>query len=177
VLIEPSGEVAWQYFKSRPVPGEPSVRGDGEILTLDTPYGKIATVICFDMDFPNLIRQAGAAGVDVMFNPSNEWKEVAPLRMQMAKFRSIENGFSLVRPTSHGFSAAADYQGRVLGLTDYFTSEDPVMVAYIPTKGVTTIYSRIGDLFAWLCIAGLVAAIAWVVVRRKSAQAPHKPSS
>jgi apolipoprotein N-acyltransferase len=177
VLIEPSGEVAWQYFKARPVPGEPSVRGDGEILTLDTPYGKIAAAICFDMDFPNLIRQAGEAGVDVMFNPANDWEEVAPLRMRMATFRAIENGFSLVRPTSHGFSVATDYQARVLGLTNYFTSEDPVMVAYIPTKGVTTIYSRIGDLFAWLCIAGLVAAIGWVVVRRKSAQAPHKPSS
>jgi apolipoprotein N-acyltransferase len=67
-------------------------------------------------------------------------------------------------------STAADYQGRVLAITDYFTSEDPVMVAQIPTKGVTTIYSRIGDLFAWLCMAGLVAAIAWVVVRRKGAK-------
>jgi apolipoprotein N-acyltransferase len=177
VLIEPSGEVAWQYFKARPVPGEPSVRGDGEILTLDTPYGKIATVICFDMDFPNLIRQAGAAEVDVMFNPSNDWEEVAYRRMQMATFRAIENGFSLVRPTSHGFSAAADYQGRVLGLTDYFTSEDPVMIAYVPIKGVKTVYSQIGDLFAWLCMAGLVAAIAWVVVRRKAAKATSKRAS
>jgi apolipoprotein N-acyltransferase len=177
VLIEPSGEVAWEYFKARPVPGEASVRGDGEILTFDTPYGKIAAVICFDMDFPHLIRQAGEAGVDVMFNPSNDWKEVAPLRMQMARFRAIENGFSIVRPTSHGLSAAADYQGRVLAITDYFTSEDPVVIAYIPIKGVTTIYSRIGDLFAWLCMAGLVAAIGWVLVRRKAAKAPHKPAS
>jgi len=177
VLIEPSGDVAWEYFKARPVPGEASVRGDGEILTLDTPYGKIAAAICFDMDFPHLIRQAGEAGVDVMFNPSNDWKEVAPRRMQMATFRAIENGFSMVRPTSHGLSAAADYQGRVLGLTDYFKSEDPVMIAYIPTKGVTTIYSRIGDLFAWLCMAGLVAAIGWVLVRRKAAKAPGKPAS
>jgi apolipoprotein N-acyltransferase len=177
VLIEPSGEVAWEYIKARPVPGEPSVRGDGEILTLDTPYGKIAAAICFDMDFPNLIRQAGKAGVDVMFNPANDWEEVAPLRMRMATFRAIENGFSLVRPTSHGLSVAADYQARVLGLTNYFTSEDPVMIAYIPTEGVTTIYSRIGDLFAWLCMAGLVTVIAWVVVRRKAAKAPPKPSS
>jgi apolipoprotein N-acyltransferase len=95
----------------------------------------------------------------------------------MATFRAIENGFSMVRPTSHGFSAAADYQGRVLAITDYFKSEDPVMIAYIPTKGVTTIYSRIGDLFAWLCMAGLVAAIGWVLVRRKAAKAPHKPTS
>jgi apolipoprotein N-acyltransferase len=175
VLIEPSGEVAWEYFKARPVPGEPSVRGDGEILTVDTPYGKIAAVICFDMDFPHLIRQAGEAGVDVMFNPSNDWKDIAPLRMQMARFRAIENGFSLIRPTSHGLSAAVDYQGRVLAITDYFKSEDPVVVAYIPTKGVTTIYSRIGDLFTWLCMAGLVAAIGWVLVRRRAAKAASKP--
>jgi len=177
VLIEPSGEVAWEYFKARPVPGEPVVRGDGEILTSDTPYGKIAAVICFDMDFPNLLRQAGEAGVDVMFNPANDWEEVAPLRMRMAIFRAIENGFSLVRPTSNGFSVAADYHGRVLAITDYVTSEDPVMIAYVPTKSVTTIYSRIGDLFAWLCMAGLVTAIGWVVIRRKAAKSPRKPAS
>ncbi len=177
VLIEPSGEVAWEYLKARPVPGEPVVRGDGEILTLDTPYGKIAAAICFDMDFPNLIRQAGEAGVDVMFNLANDWEEVAPLRMRMATFRAIENGFSLVRPTSNGFSVAADYHGRVLAITDYFKSEDPVMIAYVPTKGVTTIYSQIGDLFAWLCMAGLVTAIGWVLVRRKAAKVPRKPSS
>lgn len=177
VCIEPSGEIAWEYFKARPVPGEPVVRGDGEILTSDTPYGKIAAVICFDMDFPNLIRQAGEAGVDVIFNPANEREEVASLRMRMAIFRAIENGFSLVRPSSKGFSVATDYQGRALGLTNYFTSEDPVMIAYVPTKGVTTIYSRIGDLFAWLCMAGLVTVIGWVVVRRKAAQVPNKPSS
>ena len=53
VLIEPSGDIAWEFFKARPIPGEPFVRGDDEILTLDTPYGKIAAAICFDMDFPN----------------------------------------------------------------------------------------------------------------------------
>jgi len=177
VLVEPSGEVAWEYFKSRPVPGEPVVRGDGEILALNTPYGKIAAVICYDMDFPNLLRQAGKDGVDVLFNPSNDHEEVASLRMRMATLRAIENGFSLIRPTSHGFSIATDYKGRVLAITDYFTSEDPVMVAYVPTKGVKTIYSQIGDLFAWLCMAALIAAIGWVLVRRKAAKAPGKPAS
>ena len=168
VLIEPSGEIAWQYFKARPVPGEPVVRGDGEILTLDTPYGKIAGAICYDMDFPNLIRQAGKAGVDVLFNPANEWEEVAPMRMRMATFRCIENGFSMFRPSSNGFSVATDYHGRVLSITDYFTSEDPVMIAYVSTKGATTIYSRIGDIFAWLCVAGFVSSIIWVSIRRHS---------
>ncbi len=99
-----------------------------------------------------------------MFNPSNDWKEIAPLHMQIATFRAIENGFSLVRPTSNGLSVATDYQGRVLTTTNYFTSEDKTMISYIPTKGVTTIYSRIGDVFAWLCIAGLIALLVWVAV-------------
>ncbi len=59
VLIKPSGEIAWEYFKARPAPGEGSMPGDGRILTLDTQYGKIASVICSDMDFPQLVRQAG----------------------------------------------------------------------------------------------------------------------
>lgn len=173
VLIEPSGQVAWQYLKARPVPGEGSVRGDGEILTSVTPYGKIAAAICFDMDFPNLIRQAGEAGVDVMFNPSNDWEEVASLRMRMATFRAIENGFSLVRPTSNGFSVATDYHGRVLAFTDYGTNEDPAMIAYVPTKGVKTIYSQVRDIFAWLCMAGFVTAIGWVLFRRKTVKTPR----
>ena len=79
--------------------------------------------------------------------------------MRMATFRAIENGFSPVRPISNGFSITTDYYGRVSTYTDYFTSENPVMVAYVPTKGRSTIYSQVGDVFGWLCVAGLVARL------------------
>ena len=42
---------------------------------------------------------------------------------------------------------------------DDFASQDNVMVAQVPIKGVRTIYARIGDLFAWLCVAGLSISI------------------
>ncbi|MFO7996605.1 MAG: nitrilase-related carbon-nitrogen hydrolase [Dehalococcoidia bacterium] len=168
VLIEPSGQVAWEYLKARPVPGEASVPGDGEILTLETPYGTIAAAICFDMDFPSLIRRAGEAGVDIMFNPANDWVEVAPLRMRMATFRAIENGFSLVRPTSNGFSVATDYHGRALAFADHATSERSAIVAYVPTEGYWTVYSQVGDVFAWLCVTGLVTVMAVVLFRRRA---------
>lgn len=164
VLIEPSGEIAWEYLKARPAPGEGSMQGDGKILALDTPYGRIASSICYDMDFPNLIHQAGEAEVDIMLTPANDWKEFAPLHMQMATFRAIENGFSLVRPSSNGFSAAVDYRGRMLGTMDYFTSKDHVMISYVPKKGVRTVYSQVGDIFAWLCIAGFVVFLGWAIV-------------
>jgi apolipoprotein N-acyltransferase len=61
-----------------------------------------------------------------------------------------------VRPATEGLSFAFDYQGHVLATSDYFTSGGGIMVAHIPTKGVNTIYTMIGDLFSWLCVAGFI---------------------
>jgi apolipoprotein N-acyltransferase len=169
VWIETDGDVAWEYLKSIIVPGDSQVAGDGQIPIQDTPYGKIGAVLCFDMDQPLLIRQVGKAGADILFAPSDDWRDVDPIHARMASFRAIENGISLVRPTSEGLSAAFDYQGRVLAATDYFTSDGETMIAHIPTQGVRTIYSMTGDLFAWLCVAGSVAvtgAAFWIKKRK-----------
>ena len=168
ILIDPSGSIMWEYLKAHPVPGDIDVPGDGQVPTLDTPYGRIASVICFDMDFPSLGRQAGRAGADLMLVPADDWEAIDPLHTHMATFPAIANGFSMIRSTGEGLSIAVDYQGRVLAAMDDFTTEEVVMIADIPTEGVTTIYSRIGDLFAWLCVVGFVAVVGWAVVRRKA---------
>jgi len=105
--------------------------------------------------------------VDIMLAPSNDWKQIDPLHTHMAVFRAIENGFSLVRHTSNGLSMAVDYQGRILAQMDHFTTDDRVMISQAPTRGVATIYSRIGDAFAWLCVALFAVLIGKVVVGRR----------
>jgi apolipoprotein N-acyltransferase len=62
-----------------------------------------------------------------------------------------------------------DYEGHVLAASDYFTSDPQLMAAYVPMQGVRTIYATIGDLFAWLSIAGLVVLIGFAIVRRPKA--------
>ncbi len=52
---------------------------------------------------------------------------------------------------------AVDYEGHVLSASDYFITDNQIMVAYVPMHGIRTIYATIGDLFAWLCMIGLVA--------------------
>jgi len=162
VLIDPSGEVKWSFLKARPAPREGVVRGDGVISFSDTPFGRIASVICFDMDFPRLIRQAGAARVDLMLVPSRDWKAISPYHTHMAVFRAIENGFSMVRSAGSGLSAAVDYQGRVLNSKNFLTSNQKIMYADVPTKGVATIYAKIGDVFAWLCIGGFISILIYI---------------
>jgi apolipoprotein N-acyltransferase len=167
ILLDPSGKVIGRYEKAHPVPGVDNVvPGDGQVPSVQTPYGRLSTVVCYDADFPSTLRQAGQAGADIMLVPSNDWQAIDPMHTQLTTFRAIENGYSLVRQTSHGLAMTVDYEGNVLAASDYFTTEQQVMVAYVPMQGVRTIYATIGDLFAWLSLAGLVVLIGVALVRR-----------
>ncbi len=176
VWITPDGEVKWHYLKARPVPGLEGniVVGDGVIPVEQTGFGAIATVICFDIDHPIYVQQAGRASTDVMIVPSNDYPGVVPFHTYMASFRGIENGFSVVRATAHGLSAAYDYQGRTLAAADFATTQQ-AMIAYVPTDGVTTIYSMIGDLFAWLCLAGFATLLGLALFRPTRAKVEAGP--
>jgi apolipoprotein N-acyltransferase len=168
LLIGPRGQVIWSYDKARPIPGlDISVPGNGQVPTVQTPYGRISNVICFDGDFPYLSHQAGQAHTDLMLVPSNDWRQIDPWHTQDITFRAIEDGFSLVRQTSNGLAIAVDYEGRVLGSSDSFATGDQVTIALVPTKGTQTIYTLVGDVFAQLCMAGLLLLIAFALVQRR----------
>jgi apolipoprotein N-acyltransferase len=143
-----------------------SATDDGHIKSAATPHGRLGAAICFDMDFPKLLQEAGRQGVDVLLAPSNDWKEIDPWHSHMARLRAVEQGFNMVRHVSGGLSLATDYHGRVLASMDHYTAEDRVMIAQVPTQGVTTLYARVGDLFAWVCLLGLLASGGWVWRRR-----------
>jgi apolipoprotein N-acyltransferase len=180
VLLDPTGHVVWTYEKSHPAPGEQGlfVLGDGKIPIVESPYGRLANVICFDADYPGTVRQAGQAGADLLLVPGDDWQAIDPSHTQVATFRAIENGFSEVREASNGLSMAVDYEGRVLSASDYFTTDHQVMVAYVPMHGVRTIYATIGDLFAWLCMISLVALTGLAIMqsrKRPSAAAAPLP--
>src|SRR5581483_9553647 len=164
VLVKPDGQVAWQYVKSHPTPGpeaDVSSERGSRLRSLATPYGVLSAMICYDADFPPLAAQAGRLGADIVLDPASDWRAIDPWHTQMASFRAIEQGFNLVRQTKFGLSAAYDYQGRRLAAMDEFEAKDFVLVAEVPTRGVRTIYSRLGDWLAWLCIAGLLVLMAY----------------
>jgi len=167
VLVAPDGRPAWEFFKAHPVPGTEAMlsrRGDGFVRFLDTPYGRLGAVVCFDADFPYLLAQAGRANVDLLLDPSNDWRAIDPWHTRMASFRAVEQGFNLVRQTSQGFSAAYDYQGRTLAAMDHYQAADHVLIAQVPTRGVRTIYGIFGDWMGW----GSAILLAFLMVRAKA---------
>jgi apolipoprotein N-acyltransferase len=169
VVIDPAGTIIIAYRKSHPVQGwEAGImrRGDGRLPVVATPDGRIGAAICFDADFPEFIRQAGTVTADFLIVPANEWKAIKVVHAQMAAFRAIENGVSLIRPAASGLATAVDPWGRRLGVADYFAPGDRTMVAQVPRGGIRTIYARIGDLFAWLCVAGVLVCVGLAIVHR-----------
>ena len=75
-LITPEGNIAWNYHKAYPVPlVEDNIQAGVAILPTyqTTNLGKLGGSICFDMDYPNFIRQAGSQHVDLMLHPSWTW--------------------------------------------------------------------------------------------------------
>jgi apolipoprotein N-acyltransferase len=166
VLLDPQGNTLFDYTKQNPVPGGEASQSiiavhDYGLPVVATPYGRIAAAICFDMDFPSFIRQAGAARTDILLDPSNDWRAIDPLHTQMACMRAVELGCSVIRQTSGGLSEAVDYQGRTLASMDHFTTPptERVMVAQVPIAGVPTVYARFGDVFSWMCLAILLAFV------------------
>lgn len=168
IWLDPEGQVRAEYLKARPVPGEPSIPGDGHLPLIDTPHGTWTAAICFDLDHHRLIRQAGQRGADVLLAPSNDWPAIQSIHAHMARVRSIENGVSLVRPTSDGLTLVTDPQGRTLAQMNHFAANEHLLIAPVPTSGTVTIYAMVGDAFAWLCVLGFVGLLAASVLQRRA---------
>jgi apolipoprotein N-acyltransferase len=169
LLINNQGEIEIDYTKRYLLGlgehGETGVfkKGPEVIQTAATPYGRIGISICRDMSFPPYIRQAGKNNVDIMLGPSYDFpKSTSP----SYALRAIENGFSFVRPVYNGISFAVDYEGKILAQMDSDKTENGIMYADVPGKGVKTIYSIIGDLLGWLCVLGFVAFVVMSIIGR-----------
>jgi len=113
-----------------------------------------------DVSYPELLQQAGRNHVDVLFAPTHDILPWAATDAAEARYRAIENGFVLVRATGNGPSLMVDPQGRIVAEQDYFTSQTGIMLASVPTHGVTTVYGRIGDVFAYMGVLGLLTLAA-----------------
>jgi apolipoprotein N-acyltransferase len=170
ILVNAAGEVAFSHLKSQLVAGwEASVANAGEPIVgiSQTRLGRVSSAICFEMDFPHLIRQVSDVQADLLIAPSNDWAGIKTQHLDMAMFRAVENGVPLLRPASSGMSAAIDPYGRLIARTDFFSPDAHVMVAQLPIGRVRTVYGYVGDLFAWSCLIALAALALGAVIAHR----------
>ena len=159
IMIDPAGSTVWDYHKAFPVPtgdGQEITPGPAIIPIIQTPLGRLANMICYDLDWIPYPRQAGLAQVGLMLVPADDWLAIENDHSNSAVYRAIENGFSMIRPTSKGISLAVDPLGRELARGEYYTTDRLTIVAEVPVQALPTLYSQIGDVFAYASIIALI---------------------
>jgi apolipoprotein N-acyltransferase len=163
LMFAPDGSLAFTYVKT--MSWYPT-GSDGILKTIQTPWGRIGSAICFDMDFPSFIHALGVAGADIVLVPAFDTERIRPYHTEVGLMRGIENGFSVVRMTNEGTSLAMDGSGRVLARQEFFETSDRLMIADVPTRRLSTVYALLGE---WPARAGFALAlflVVWGLVRR-----------
>lgn len=178
-IIDPHGNVVLEHIKYGGTQFEGSLTGSGELRTVDTPYGKISAIICWDADFPSVVKQAGEQDVDLLFVPSNDWIGVKDIHAGMATFRAVENGMSIYRQTGSGISIVMDAFGRMINRVDTFEEEKAgnfaaIQMVTTPIGSVDTLYPVIGDVVGNVMLVALGGLLLGLLFRRKQATARMK---
>ena len=162
VFFTPNGTSVLDYQKSHPVfiIEDNLTPGPKKVQFFDDPYLgiRIGVAICFDFDFPQFIRQAGQNNVDLMLQPSETWGPIGAFHASMDSFRSIENGFTMVRCSDYGESRSVDNLGRLISRKA--SGKKGTYIAEVPfPRSKFTLYSAIGDTMGWLCLAYVVVIL------------------
>jgi apolipoprotein N-acyltransferase len=119
-----------------------------------------AVEICKDMDFPGTIRRDAAKGVRLMAVPAGDFGIDRWQHGRMAVMRAVENGFAMMRPAHDGLVIASDAQGRLVAVRRDAPTGLTLVLADLPLGPGPTLYTRIGDLFPWICaLSALLLAI------------------
>ena len=172
--VDGSGAVLTRYLKHHPAPGEPAVRGTGPLPVHDTPLGRLSAALCYDEDYPDLAREQGRAGVNLVALPSSDWRGIDPIHTQMAALRAVENGFSILRSTRMGLTAGIDPLGRLRASQSSFESEERILRVTLPRIRLFTPYAVVGDVLLW--VAGLFLAVLGVGTLRPRPSRRDAPS-
>ncbi len=129
-----------------------------------------SVLICYETIFPQIAADAVRKGARMLVNITNDgWfgKTAAPHQdLAMAGMRSVENRVWLVRSANTGISAAFDPAGRMV--SEIPLGREGACTVNLPSNASAgSLYSRFGDVFAWLCIAiSLLIIVSTIGFRR-----------
>ena len=87
----------------------------------------------------------------------------------MTTTRGVENGYTIVRSAREGLLTVSDAYGRILAQRDSAKMPGRALLVRVPVSApVPTLYTRIGDLLGWICVAATLAgAVAMIAGRRR----------
>ncbi len=141
------------FFINKLVPDIGEYRPGKELKRSSISQGEFGTLICYEIIFPNLVRRYFKDGGDFIVNITNDaWFGRTPGPFQhfsMAVFRAIENRKPVIRAANTGISGFITSDGKITSTKRLF--ERTILTEDILTDTTRTFYSRLGDMFIYLC--------------------------
>ncbi len=132
-----------------------------------TREGNFPTLICYEIAFPDLVRQFVKHGADFIANITNDaWfgRTAGPYQhASMSIMRAVENRISIARCANTGISLTVDPYGRILEKASLFKTTN--LVSEIPKRSETTFFTRHGPWLGKLCL--LVSLLTGITISLK----------
>jgi apolipoprotein N-acyltransferase len=129
----------------------------------------VADVICFEVAYDDIVREAVAAGGEVLVVQTNNATfgrtDESTQQLAMSQLRAIEHGRATLQISTVGVSGVIAPNGVVTQRTGLFTAEQ--LVASVPLRHSLTPATRFGAVIAWalrglgvvVVVAGMVGAV------------------
>ncbi len=128
------------------------------------------SVICYENAFAEINRELVADGSQFLVVSTNNanygYSAASAQHLQISRLRAVENGRWVVHAGLTGISGFVDPAGTVHDQTALF--QPAVIRRTITASTATTVYTRLGDWFTWICAAGVFTG--FLIPRRRRAR-------
>ena len=182
MILTPFGEyVPFQdglfFFVQKMVEGIGDFAPGSRPTVFTLPFGTFSVLVCYEGVFPELARDFVRRGAALLVNVTNDaWfgETSAPYQhLVMEAMRAVENRVPLVRAANTGISAIVDIDGRITARTEL--SETAHLAGRLAWPRVTTVYTRYGDWFVFVCLGSLPLVLGFVYVTSRRARNGGRP--
>lgn len=157
-VVDPQGNFLGFFGKDHPVifAGETSST-QGTYPVYDTLLGKVATIICYDLDYTDTTRKMVKQGAQIIAIPSNDWSTIADKHFSHVVFRAVENRVAMVKADGGYDSTIIDPHGNILSLASFPHGGEATLVSEVPLgDGKGTINTVLGDWIGWIALGGMI---------------------
>lgn len=154
------GRSFFQHLANLDLVPRDAIAGHGPGL-LDTPAGRLGTVISFEVFFEDRARSAARAGGELLLVPTNassyRTTQVPAQEVAAAQLRAWETGRDVIQAAPTGFSALIDHDGRVLARSTLGRGQ--AITGMLALRQGRTWFVRLGELPVLVLAAlGLIAS-------------------
>jgi apolipoprotein N-acyltransferase len=140
LLYSPEGKLVDHYRAVKAPPFRNiSEKNESQYKILETPFGKLGILLCYEDGLPRVAREAVRNGADILIalsNPGFFNKTWMPYyHLMQDRLRAIETERFVVRASSNGYSGVIDPKGRVLSQSEL--DREQILRVNVGRRGTT----------------------------------------